>query len=518
MRSYAILVLLKNKRRGKIVGARKDHITGMERAQIAMQVLAPKRDFGVVTKLAQEKGVSRQTLYAIAAAGKRVLQAGLEPGAHGPRPKEKVIRVDRNRLARSAVVLTEVGVSQRDIGLCLAEMLDSRLSPGWVNAELAQRETRAAVVNARWQPLAQESLSGDEIYSHGSPNLLVVGNQSLYIYALTRQPTCDGDTWGCVLLDTSGGTQFASDAGKGLALGALEAGVVVHQLDWDHLLRPVWGQAARLERQAYAALEAVEERAAQFDQTQTTRRLEQHLQVWERQQAEAEQKVSRCDAFAEIAHQVDEEFGLIDQETGGLREAQAAAENLRRLGKRLSQWEGRIYRKLSSNLIHWAEGLFAYQSGLNHQLLPLQERFGTQALQALLRLWQLEADGKRRALPWKEQQARQVFWEKNLDRAIACLGEDTFWQAWQAIDSLLGQPWRGSMLAECVNSLLRPVLAARKQSDQGCLELFRFLHNSRPFARGKRAGFSPAELVGLDVPADPLTLLGLAPKCQSNFL
>lgn len=68
------------------------------------------------------------------------------------------------------------------------------------------------------------------------------------------------------------------------------------------------------------------------------------------------------------------------------------------------------------------------------------------------------------------------------------------------------------MLAECVNSLLRPILAGRKHTDQGCLELFSFLHNVRPFQRGKRAGSSPAQLVGLDVPDDPLTLLGLKPN------
>ena len=68
------------------------------------------------------------------------------------------------------------------------------------------------------------------------------------------------------------------------------------------------------------------------------------------------------------------------------------------------------------------------------------------------------------------------------------------------------------MLAECVNSLLRPLLSGRKQTDQGCLELFRFLHNVHRFRRGKRAGQSPAQLVGITLPDDPLTLLGLAPK------
>lgn len=77
---------------------------------------------------------------------------------------------------------------------------------------------------------------------------------------------------------------------------------------------------------------------------------------------------------------------------------------------------------------------------------------------------------------------------------------------------MLERVWRGSMLAECVNSLLRPWLQGRKHTDQGCLELFRFLHNVHPFHRGKRAGHSPAQLVGLEVPEDPLTLLNLVSK------
>ena len=180
------------------MGTRRDDITGMERAQIAIQILPPNRPHGLVTQLADSHRVSRQTIYQIAAAGKALLETDLQPGRHGPYPAEKGVRVDRNRLGRSTVVLTEVGVSQRDIGFCLQEMLDTHLSAGWVNAELSRRERMAAAVNASWQPTATETLSGDEIYSNGNPNLLLVGNESLYIYALTRQPTCDGETWGCL--------------------------------------------------------------------------------------------------------------------------------------------------------------------------------------------------------------------------------------------------------------------------------------------------------------------------------
>jgi hypothetical protein len=498
------------------VGARRDDITSGQRAQIAVEVLHPQREWGTVTKLAEQYNLSRQTVYDIADAGEQVLAAGLKPGPHGPQATEKAIRVDRNRLTRGVVVLAEAGVSQRDTVSCLAEMLDTRMSPSWVNGEVAKMEKAAAVVNKHWQPAVDETLSGDEIYSNGAPNLLVVGNDSLYIYALTRQPESDGETWGCVLLDTPDTPQFASDAGKGLAAGVKEAEIAVHQLDWDHLLRPLWGQATRLEKQAYAALDKVEERAVKFDQSSTQRRLEQHMQAWERLSTDAEEKITCYDAFDQIARQVDAQFALIDLESGQLRDAVAGAECLRNLGKQLQEWDGRIYDKLSSNLINWAEELFRYQPVLARALSPLITQWGAAAIRALSRIWQIESDEKRQPLSVPERQARQMLWEENLDEAFSLLGPQRLWEAWEALSQVLGRSWRGSMLAECVNSLLRPVLDARKHTDQGGLELFRFLHNVHPFERGKRAGHSPAQLVGLDVPDDALSLLGLAPKASSS--
>jgi hypothetical protein len=498
------------------VGARRDNITGIDRAQIAMEMMPSHREHGVVSQLAREFEVSRQTIYNIAAVGKAVLSRAMEPGRHGAKISQKVMRVDREHVERSVVVLTRFGVSQRDIPICLEELLGTRRSSSWVNAQLAQREKVAAVINQDWQPSAEETLSGDEIYSNGSPNLLVVGNESLYIYALTRQPACDGDTWGCVLLDSPHPAQFASDGGLGLAAGAQAAGVSVHQLDWDHLLRPLWGQATRLERQAYAALEALEARAAQFHQTQTAKRLEQHLTVWEHLRTDAEAKLSKFDQFSDLARQVDAQFGLIDLETGQIRDPGAATSVLRSIGKQLGQWEGRIYTKLSANLTNWADKLFAYQPILQQALAPLTEQWGTSALQALARLWQLEADAKRQPVSLLHRPAQQATWNHSLDEAISLLGIEPLMPAWQSLSQVLNRSWRGSMLCECVNSLLRPVLAGRKSSDQGCLELFRFLHNAHRFIRGKRAGHSPAELAGIQLPADPLTLLGLAPKCQSN--
>jgi hypothetical protein len=377
---------------------------------------------------------------------------------------------------------------------------------------LVKAEEAATIRNAEWEPTVKETLCGDEIYSNGSPNLLVVGNASLYIYALTRQSTCDGDTWGIVLSESPDGTQFSSDGGKGLAAGAKEAEVGAHQLDWDHLLRPLWGQASRLEKQAYAALDKVDERVKKIDQTHTPKRLAQHWTTWEKLSVQADEKIDRYDQFYEIARQVDDWFALIDIESGQLRDPVVGAESLRKLGEQLKAWSGRIYKKLGNNLVHFAEGLFAYCPVLAQALSPLMEQWGASAIQALSQVWQLEADEKRHPLPLVERSNRQTLWQECLDKALSLLGPQRLWAAWDALCSVLDRSWRGSMLAECVNSLLRPLLDGRKHTDQGCLELFRFLHNVRSFERGKRAGHSPAQLAGLDVPDDPLTLLGLEPK------
>jgi hypothetical protein len=475
-------------------------------------MLAPGRSPGTVKQLTQSYAVSRQTVYNIAAKGEEVLRQGMQPGPHGPHWEEKTITVNANRLRRGSVVLTEVGVSQRDVRVCLAELLDTTPSLGWVNGVLSQAETAAAAVNQAWQPQMGETLSGDEIYANGQPNLLLVGNDSLYIYALSRQPDCDGETWGCTLLDGPECPQFASDAGTRLAAGATAAEIKVHQLDWDHLLRPLWGQAARLERQAYAALQAVEERAQQFAAATTPKRLQQHLTQWDQLNQIAAEKVAQCDAFAQIARQVDDWFALIDLSTGQLREVSTGVKQLQGLGEQLQGWSGRIYHKLATHLQNWPPALFSYQPVLAELLQPLQTRYGQPALSALCRLWQLEATQKRRPLSKWDQASHQRLWQQYLDQALTELGETQLWLAWEQLAQLLGRSWRGSMLAECVNSLLRPVLEERKHTDQGCLDLFRFLHNVRPFARGKRANYSPAQLVGLELPDDPLILLGLNPK------
>lgn len=494
---------------------RRDDIVPADRAQIVIEMMSPNRPWGRVKQLSETYQLSRQSLHEITTKGREALIQALTPRPHGPQPQQREVVVTKNRLQRSVLTLSEQGVSQRGLKACLSEMLDTDVSLGWVNGELASLEAIAQEVNQRFEPVGNETLSGDEIFANGLPNLLVVGNDSLYIYALTRQDERDGDTWGCVLLDVPETRQFASDAGSGLAAGVQAAAVKHHQLDWDHLLRPLWGQVTRLEEQAYATLMKVEEREALFAKSQTSKRLEQHLAQWEVLVATADKQIEKLDAFAQIARAVDDCFSLIDLETGQLVDAQKCIARLQALGEQMTHFSGRIYQKVGTNLKNWATNLFTYQALLHPELTALAEKYSSEAIAALCRLWQCEADEKRRCLALPEKEKRHQIWQQALDTASRFLDDTLLDATWEAVTTLLSHPWRGSMLAECVNSLLRPILGRRKHTDQGCLDLFRFLHNVRPFSRGKRAGHSPAQLAGISLPDDPLSLLGLAPKVSS---
>ena len=490
------------------MGNRRDHITGADRAQIARACWAAgdKRD-GTRQRLAQEYQVTRQTVHNIVRQAEEVLPAAVEPGRHGPAPWSQTVEVTRDHLRRSVLVLFKNGVSERDMPECLDQMLHSRPALGWVSTRLTELAQQAQAQNARWAPAIGEGLAGDEIYSQGQPNLLVVGNDSLYIYALTRQPQRDGDTWGCVLLDTPDTPHLARDGGTGLRAGAALA-EKADQLDWWHTLRDLWRSDASLERRAYAALLAVAEREAQFTQAHTAKRLAQHLAQWEKLNQQAAQAMAAYDAFHPLARQVDEQFAMFDVQTGQVRTLPETAARLRALGQQIHALGGRACTTLGTTLLGQAETLCAYLPRLAQALVPLQTHWGTAAIAALGRIWQIEEWERRRQLGVVEQQTLQTLWNASLDEAAVLLGADLF-AVWDELRAILSINWRSSSAAECVNSLLRPHFDAHRYTDQKMLELLRFLHNVHRFPRGKRAGSAPAELVGIALPADPWTLLGL---------
>lgn len=490
------------------MSCRRDNITGEERAQIALQCLASQgRRDGKRQELAAKYNLSRQSIHRMEQQARAALAEILKPKAHGPVAKVREVMVTPEHVQRSVLVLAGSAVSERGIQACLEQILGCKPSLGSINATLRRLGQRAAEVNASWQPAINEGLAADEIYCQGVPNLLVVGSESLYIYALTKQDMRDGETWACVLWDTPTTGQLARDGGTGLRAGASLTGRP-EQLDWWHVLRDVWRIDASLERRAYGVLHELFARETSFDEAHTTKRLTQHLMGWEKLSQQANEAMQDHDRYHTLARTVDDLFGMIDLATGALLDGPTVLERMKVLGKQIHDLEGRACSTLGTTLEAQAPYLFAYLPRLRSALAPIQAHWGQEAVAGLCRIWQVEEQCRRRQLCSADRQQLNAIWQTAFEATARLLGDDLF-EAWEDVQALLGLNWRGSNAAECVNSLLRPHFNAQRSTSQNALDLRRFLHNTRTFARGKRAGHSPAQLVGIELPSDPLTLLGL---------
>lgn len=76
-------------------------------------------------------------------------------------------------------------------------------------------------------------------------------------------------------------------------------------------------------------------------------------------------------------------------------------------------------------------------------LQGLVGRWGAATLQALAWIWQLDADARRHPIAWPEQVVRQRLWQASLDTAVAEVGSEQVWVAWDAVCAVLGRAWRG---------------------------------------------------------------------------
>ena len=496
------------------MSCRRDDITGEDRAQIALQCLAAgdRRD-GTRQALVAQYKLSRQSIHNITVQARAALAEALKPKPHGPVAAVRQVSVTREHVLRSVVVLMDSAVTERKIQSCLAQILGYKASLGWISGQLSLLGERAKQVNADWQPAIDEPQAADEIFCQGVPTLLVVGSESLYIYHLTQQDRRDLETWACVLWDTPPTGQLARDGGKGLCAGASLAGKP-GQLDWWHVLREVWHIDASLERAAYGALERLFERTASFDRAHTTKRLEQHLACWEKQNQQADDAIAAYDRYHRLACGVNDLFAMIDLESGMIVEEAKVIADLQKLGQQIRALGGRACCAVATTLIEQASWLFAYLPRLSSALAPLQAQWGCEAIASLCRLWQVQETNRRCPRSIVERQRLNALWQANFDIVAQLLGDDLF-AAWDDVETVLGANWRTSSAAECVNSLLRTHFNAHKSTNQNALELRRFFHNTHTFARGKRAGHSPAELVGISLPPDPLTLIGL-PALRAN--
>jgi len=519
-------------------------VTVYDRLDIARRFHTCDRSWGEVTGMAREYGLSRPAIYAIA---KRVtvlfkprlpgpvacLKRLLPCGATLSRPVTEAkprSRAEEEQI-RNRLILTSVfpgGVTMRPLEEILEEApLEGRSDTTvWRVVEEAGAEA--------CQILSQVDYAGvslplilvdiDETFFDGRPVLFVVEPISLAICGF--HVPADGDrssyTWGPLLLTLQEDQHLAIYGGVGdaakpypRAFQAILERDDRFQEDVFHQLRDLQTLRGKLEKSAYRAF-AVEYKAA--DQWQKAGMAEAR-QKWSQARAESLRLAEVHDEFAEYCTWVADAFEIVDLRSGEIRDRETNEWLLDQAIAAMSHLDHADVIKMSERLDTHKEHLLIYLDWLEAQLSPLWAALHAYLddpalekviLWAVARRWRLQHE--------VESMQRRTFRPtlKRAEQELAIWIEgDAFLEQWShKLHTLLEWVQRASSAVENVNSIFKPLVTRKKHFDNpdtylNFVALFTLWHNLRVFKEGKRAGYSPFDILGIDLgEKDWRTLLG----------
>lgn len=467
---------------------RLQHIDLSMRMELAYQMLDPNREWGRVSKMAEEYAVSRKFLYGLQGKVQLVALDILSPQQPGPKPKSEELEVDQDMIRRAILTLaTAIPGSVRGIQTAMELLLNTHRSVGFISQTLQELGRSARDYLTEIKLPIKVLGEADEIFQGRKPCLTVVDGRSFLVLRLSPEEHRDGDTWGLTFLELQEqGVHFldlASDAARGIRAGVEAAELAIPlRPDLFHLIRDAQAINRSLESRAYKAIEAVERAhkvtfEANSSQKRRGRPMKSELSLTEALQQE-EQAISHYDnciwLLAEIRQALEpfSPHGEWLPTASVLETLQTASELL------LSLEVPRITAFVQKKLWPRLEELLAPLVWLEEHLTPLRRHLVDSSEAFLVWAWRhqpaLDLDDILSAFPERLHTAVRAYWE------------------------ILALFHRSSSLAESLHSWLRPYLQAHRGSPDWLLPLLQLFWNHHVFQRGKRKGSSPLAIAGVE--------------------
>ena len=488
---------------------------------------------GAVTQLAEQRAVSRQSLYREAngalqnvegtASQHRLeeLSQRLQQYEHRIAELEQrlaqAVIVDADKQAHYASCAQAEGVSLPVARRLLAVFLEARTPSvaqlGRFSQAAAQRSTRLlAVLDAASRPLVAQA-AADEIFVGRKPILMVVAQESLCWTNGRLAEHRDGPTWAAELRQLPALEQLTRDSGSGMAKGLEQVNderrrqglpSIADQSDHFHLRQAGARALRRLQGQAARALERAERTQKELDRR--SRRGQNRsgcVTAAGKQWRVAEAALDRWSAQEDAWRRLCVVLPLFTPE-GALNTRRRATQVVAEV---LPQLAGEEWAKVR-RLLQRPE-VFTY-------LDQVEEKLAALPAAPELRQAVVDGEGLRRhpeLLQGKGPSAGAAWGVLLLAGVVLARGGAAGAQAGAAVRGVLQQAWRASSLVEGLNSVLRMQQARHRRLSQGLLDLKRLYWNCREFRTGKRKKQTPYARLGLTLPtADWWALLMIPPE------
>lgn len=471
--------------------------------QWSADMIAHAGEYGLVTRLSQESGLSRPTLYALKRRAQQALHATFAaPSAVDAAPPA----LERQVLT----LLVHAHATQRGIQTCMRTLMKQGLSMPTITAILHAAEQRAVCWMTTHAPPTPRALALDELYANNRTGayLHVVDVHSGAVWAAEGPLPADTESWILILwtLHDRGISWDRLVGDHGAALQAAAQTVspqIPFQRDVWHELDRCAHVQARLERAVTVLRErtpAVARQAARVAAGQRPRGRHAQTDVGAHQAALAD------------AQRIADDVRFLTQELRRLWEV-VVLDQRGILDGTQRQTDLRVAMTLLADVADTAPSAQQQTIRALHKTLtaalPQLLTFADQVDQVQTDLSAVLPPDQQALLGWAWLRRTPLGWTSA--DIVAAVPAD-----WRPAGRILLYTWddavRVSSSVERWHSILRPHVAVHRTLSTGLLALLAVWHNHRVYTRGVNKGKSPLHLSGMtDAPTDWLDALGYPP-------
>ena len=453
------------------------------RIRLGIEMLYPAkvRGWGRASELAKEYNISRSLLYQFKDRVQEALEDALKPKPVGRPAEAKSMVIDRDYVQKAITVMPLLTGSVRSIQMGLALLFGVHRSVGHISQTLQGAGEAAKKQNEGVRVPLPVLGEADEIFAGRKPCLTVVDGRSFLALNLAATESRDATHWGLTFLDLAAqGVVFqdlAADGARGIRTGLQEAELAVPlRPDLFHLVREGKRLANRLEKAAYKAMHIAEKAwRAEQEALHPNKRRGRPLKV-ELSAEEARQKENRAmathDHFCWLLAEVQQALEPISRQNR-LQVPQQAQATIAAAIALMKTLPGKKIADFAQHLQDHLDALLAPLRWLYETLKPWCQNLPPHLEAWILASWRNDL---------QQLESLPAPWQKNA----------------AAIWDALALFHRSSSLAESLHSWLRPYLTIHRGMPDWLFPLLQLFWNHHVFSRGKRTGYCPLQLAGVE--------------------
>jgi hypothetical protein len=476
--------------------------------------------YGDVTRLARDRGTSRQTLYRQAQAvadalegtptrvqlqdlQQRLAQAQAHQADLQQRLAQAIV-LDDDKLAEFASTAQATGVplsTARVLLRVLRPRPPSVANLGRLSQQAAQRASATLAVLDQYSRAQAKQVAADEIFVGRKPVLMTVEQDSLCWLGGRLAASREGPEWVQEFRHLSAAEQITRDGGQGMAKGlalvnqerqAAGQPPIDDQEDHFHIfqrgqraLREVQGKATRA-LDAAAKLQKRIDRHRRAGVPLAGGTVAAANALWQKAEAVYQRWSAQDDAWKRLRAAL--RLFRPDGTLNSRAQAQAAVKAA------LAELTGPEWKRIQTKLV--GATAFTFLDRVEQRLKALPAT--PELLRAAVRVEGLRRNPE--ALRGDGPSARALRGVLLAAGLVLALAQEAGEGALTLVRGVLRGVWRASSLVEGLNSVLRMQQARQKRLTPGLLDLKRLYWNVHEFRAGRRKGQSPYGRLGVKVP------------------